>query len=231
MGETIKDIRAIFFDAGNTLIFPNYGKIRKNLARLGIRIEEEEFMMAEYRAKERLAQTLKTVGEQAHPQPLVLYFEIIFQEMDLKEEELALIRELIASRGTIAQLFNNITPNTYTTLEELRRRGYTLGIVSNADGNLAKALDKLGLKTYFSFIIDSKEVNCEKPDPRIFQLALNQARVKPSQAAHVGDIYPVDVIGARRAGILPILMDPLDYYSNLDCLRIRQIDELLGLFP
>jgi len=103
-------------------------------------------------------------------------------------------------------------------------------LVLYADGNLRKALDKFGLTPYFHFIIDSKEVNYEKPDPRIFFLALERAGVQPYEAVHVGDIYPVDVLGAVRAGIFPVLVDPLGYYNDLDCLSIKSVDELLTLF-
>jgi len=225
-----RQIRAILFDAGNTLIFPNYNKLRQSLAKLGIFIEERDFMLAEYRAKDKLAKVLKTVGEDAHPQPLILYFDVIFHEMGLPEADLAKTRELVNSRGTIAELFNNISPSAYTTLKLLQKWGYILGIVSNADGNLRKALDKFGLTPYFHFIIDSKEVNYEKPDPRIFFLALERAGVQPYEAVHVGDIYPVDVLGAVRAGIFPVLVDPLGYYNDLDCLSIKSVDELLTLF-
>jgi HAD superfamily hydrolase (TIGR01549 family) len=224
-------IKAIFFDAGNTLIFPNYSKLVKSLAELDIIIEEKDFMIAEYRAKAKLAKVLKTVGEEAHPQPLILYFDVVFQEMGLTETDLEKAREFISTRGSIAELFSNISPSTYTTLDQLQKGGYILGIVSNADGNLSKALDRFELSPYFRFIIDSKEVNYEKPDPRIFFLALERAQVQPYEAVHVGDIYPVDVLGARRAGIFPILVDPLGYYNDLDCLSIKKIDELLTLFP
>ena len=80
---------------------------------------------------------------------------------------------------------------------------------------------------YFDFFIDSFHVGVEKPDPRIFQLATSRALVEPAQAAYVGDLYWVDVVGAREAGLLPILYDPFLLNPDVDCPRIGAISDLL----
>jgi putative hydrolase of the HAD superfamily len=66
----------------------------------------------------------------------------------------------------------------------------------------------------------------EKPDPRLFRLALQRAGAAPEEAVHVGDLYEVDVVGARAAGIRAILLDPAGLYPEADCPRVRSLGEL-----
>ena len=75
----------------------------------------------------------------------------------------------------------------------------------------------LGLTAHVDFVLDSAEVGVEKPDPRIFELALAQARLDPSGAAYLGDLYSVDVRGARAAGMRAVLLDPGGHWGTRDC--------------
>ncbi len=67
------------------------------------------------------------------------------------------------------------------------------------------------------FVVDSGAVGVEKPDPAIFRIALERAGVSAAEAMHVGDLFPVDVVGARRAGLEPVLLDPLGRYADRGC--------------
>lgn len=66
-------------------------------------------------------------------------------------------------------------------------------------------------------------------DPRIFQLALDACSASPETTVYVGDIYEIDVRGARATGITPVLLDPLSRYGGVDCLCIDSLDRLLVL--
>jgi putative hydrolase of the HAD superfamily len=101
-----------------------------------------------------------------------------------------------------------------------------VGCVSNADGTVGRLLAGAGLAGHLEFIVDSGAVGIEKPDPRIFALALERAGVPPADALYVGDLYPVDVVGARRAGIEPVLLDPLGRYGERDCRTARDVPTL-----
>jgi len=78
-------------------------------------------------------------------------------------------------------------------------------------------------------VIDSAVVGVEKPDPRIFRLALAQAGVPPSAAVYVGDLYSVDVVGARRAGLDAVLLDPRGYWGPRDCILARGLGDAVRL--
>jgi FMN phosphatase YigB (HAD superfamily) len=76
---------------------------------------------------------------------------------------------------------------------------------------------------HLRFVVDSGLVAIEKPDPRIFELALRQAGVNAADAFYVGDVYPIDVAGAARVGMVPVLMDPLGRYGDRGCRTARDV--------
>ena len=78
-------------------------------------------------------------------------------------------------------------------------------------------------------IIDSGAVGVAKPDPRIFEMALTLAGTTAERAIHVGDAYQYDVLGARAAGIDPVLVDPYGLHANADCQRVASLVEVADL--
>ena len=115
------------------------------------------------------------------------------------------------------------------TVAELRRRGMDLGVVSNAEGRVAEDLDAAGYKGMFSTVVDSHVVGVEKPDPRIFEIAIERLDANPESTIYAGDVPAVDVEGAKAAGITPVLVDTHELYPSVDARRIRSIRELPGL--
>jgi HAD superfamily hydrolase (TIGR01549 family) len=111
-------------------------------------------------------------------------------------------------------------------LEELRGGGYTLVVVSNANGTVRQKFERLGLASLFDVILDSAVEGVEKPDPRFFELALERSKSRRETTVHVGDFYNIDVVGARNAGLRAVLIDERDLHADADCPRIRSIAEL-----
>jgi putative hydrolase of the HAD superfamily len=89
-------------------------------------------------------------------------------------------------------------------------------VISNSDGRVAEALDAVGLGEVFEVIVDSRIAGVEKPDPRIFHVALEGMQLAAADALYVGDLYEVDVVGARRAGMDVILLDPAGAHAGRD---------------
>ncbi|MDX1438174.1 MAG: HAD family hydrolase, partial [Anaerolineales bacterium] len=110
------------------------------------------------------------------------------------------------------------------TLASLKEAGFTLAVVSNRDNPFEEYLDEVGLLGYFEFSLAAGEVNSWKPDPEIFHQALSKADAAPGQAVYVGDNYYADVLGARQAGIRPILLDPTGIFADFDCDVIPSLD-------
>jgi putative hydrolase of the HAD superfamily len=103
-------------------------------------------------------------------------------------------------------------PFTVDVLEELRRKGYRMGIISNWDDSARAILKKHGLDRFFEHIIISSEVGWEKPAAEIFQKAIRAASVDPDECTYVGDNYYDDAVGSRKAGIEPLIVNR---YGNL----------------
>ncbi len=115
------------------------------------------------------------------------------------------------------------------TLEALRSQGYLLAIASNATPAYDTTLQKLGLAEKVDAIFLSDVVGYAKPDPRFFQFILERMKVSPDKATHVGNSYWHDVIGARRAGILPIYFDRQNILPTADCPYITRLQDLPAL--
>jgi len=114
-------------------------------------------------------------------------------------------------------------------LRELGQR-YRLGIVSNFYGNLAQVCEDAGIRSLFSVLVDSVEVGCTKPAPRIFQHALDALGVSAAKATFVGDSLPRDMAGARDVGMRHIWLVGDEAHSASPCCRddrqIRSLREL-----
>jgi len=91
--------------------------------------------------------------------------------------------------------------------ERLRDRGVRVGVISNWDRRLPGLLDGLGLTDIVEVVVSSADVGLRKPDPRIFELACQRLGVEAARSAHVGDHLYADVLGARTAGLAPVLID------------------------
>jgi putative hydrolase of the HAD superfamily len=123
-------------------------------------------------------------------------------------------------------LWEDVLPGVRPSLDRFRAGGLRLGAVSNANGTLRRLFDRLGFTSAFDVILDSQVEGVEKPDPRIFHLALERLGEEAGAALHVGDFYHVDVVGARAAGIRPVLVDEAGLYPEADCPRVRSLAEL-----
>ncbi len=119
------------------------------------------------------------------------------------------------------------------TLNELRARGYGLGLITNRENvdHFYELLDQLELRPHFDLTLASGEVGIHKPDPGIFHEALERMNGRPGESIYVGDNYWADVVGAQRAGVIPVLFDPQRLFPEADCLILDEIDDLLGWLP
>lgn len=122
-----------------------------------------------------------------------------------------------------------VPDEAHTVMPELRKAGYTLGVVSNRDNPFQEEIDGLGMAGYFHFSLAGGEVNSKKPEPGIFYAALERADATAGQALYIGDNYFADVIGARRAGLQPVLYDPKGIFDDPGCPVISSFQDLMSL--
>jgi putative hydrolase of the HAD superfamily len=139
---------------------------------------------------------------------------------------LKVIHEVLQHFSSRTVLYEDVIP----LLEELKKRNYILGIITNADQSVIKLIDSLGLSCYLKAIITSEQAGAEKPDAAIFKAAYTQTGLNADEMVYVGDQYKSDVLGAQKAGSPGILLDRYDLAPEItDCPRIRGLDQLLEL--
>jgi putative hydrolase of the HAD superfamily len=128
-------------------------------------------------------------------------------------------------RGEFETLFDDVIP----MLDALGARGTRLGILSNFSPNCEDVLRQVGIHHYFSFFVVSAIAGVEKPEPRIFDLAVRAADRPRAEIVYVGDSIFHDVEGAQRAGIAAILVDRQNRHRDFPGARVRDLRELLAL--
>jgi HAD superfamily hydrolase (TIGR01662 family) len=223
-------MKAILFDAGNTLVWLDHPFLVALLAEHGVAVDAEALLVAEYAAKRVLDERLRAGEVDDDRARGRIYFAEVFRQIEVPAGVLAPLAERLWARHRERNLWSNVRPGTDGALAELRRRGYRLGVVSNADGRVEALLGEVGLLPHFDCVVDSGVEGVEKPDPRIFRIACERMGVDPAESAYVGDIYEIDVVGARGVGMRPFLVDPLARWDDLPCERIRDLPDLLGHF-
>jgi len=205
-------LKAILFDAGNTLLFLDYPRLAPAVARAtGVPLTAADLERVASEAARKLERRDGTDRERASR-----YLEALFLLAGVPETQLELVRDTLLELHRERHLWGRLDPRTPEALFRLRRAGYRLGVVSNSDGRVLEGLEAVGLVEPFELIIDSAHVGVEKPDPRIFAIALERLGLSPDEALYVGDLYEVDVLGARAAGLEVILIDPLGQHAGRD---------------
>jgi putative hydrolase of the HAD superfamily len=226
-------IKAVFFDFYNTLV--GYDPPREELqARVlkdfGIEVSPEVFRRPLVIADEFIYRehARSPLSKRSKEETRALYAQ--YQGIVLKEAGIDASQELIA--GIMGKwqklkfklvLFDDVMP----ALTHLRELGLILGLISNVERDITPNCRELGLSVLLQVVVTSQEVGFNKPQPKIFQAALKQARVKPAEAIYVGDQHQIDVVGANAVGMRGILLDRGGYFEEItDCLRIRSLTEV-----
>jgi putative hydrolase of the HAD superfamily len=224
-------LTAVFFDAGNTLLSLDYGAIVDVLGVEGFPATRDEVWRAECRARIRLDPFLARTEVRESREVFSRYMRYTCEEIGIAwgekaERVLERLREINRRESLWG---GGAMPGAREVLAELKGKGYRVGVISNSDGRLEALLRDAGLAEPLDVIFDSQVVGVEKPDPRIFHLALERTGVAPHEAIYVGDFYSLDVVGARRAGLEAILLDPLCAWPHLDCMKVQDLVEIPSL--
>ena len=231
-------VKAVFFDFYKTLVhfWPPVDEIQEAACReLGLGVTKPGIRTGyaiadEFMSKENAIRPLADRSSEDTDLFFAEYERLILKGAGLDVSP-ALARQVWQMAAQVPKgfaLFDDVVP----ALELFKRRGITMGVISNLRRDMQDLCKELGLSQYLDFSITSAEVGAEKPHPPIFLAALQRAGVKPAEAIHVGDQYQGDVEGARAVGIHPVLLDREGSYENVnDCSRITsllELDQLLG---
>lgn len=225
------EIDTVFFDVGNTLLSIDFDWVSDELTGRGLPTSPEALRRAEARARPRVSAGIVQRDHKESQDTFTFYFGLVLGQLEeataYGESRLAaLARELtpvLRGPGRTARLWSWLIPGVPGALRDLGDAGLRLAVVSNSDGSVESSLSSRGLRDHFHAVFDSHLVGHEKPDPRIFEHALSVCGADPARTLHVGDLYAADVVGARAAGVHPVLLDPFDDWGEVDCERVPDI--------
>jgi putative hydrolase of the HAD superfamily len=206
--------RAVFFDVGNTLLYP-YPSVSHVVEELlrdaghGRDLDAIEQLMPlvdeYYEDRYRADDSFWTSDEGANDVWIGMY-TLLCRRLDIPDAEAAdLAGGVYAAFGEASRwrAYDDVAP----AFGRLRDAGVKVGIISNWDTRLEHIFEGLGLLGLVDAVVSSAVVSLHKPDPRIFELACQRVGAQPAQCAHVGDHYYADVLGARAVGMTPVLID------------------------
>jgi HAD superfamily hydrolase (TIGR01509 family) len=220
-------IDTLFLDAGGVLVHPSWTRVAATLHIHGVNADAAQLAAAEPRAMRALDDASIVTSTDDRRRGWV-YFNLVLEQagVPLSAGTDAAIESLRAYHDA-HNLWEHVEPEVVPALAAFKSRGLRMVVVSNANGRLRHLFDRLDLTRWFDVLLDSHDWGVEKPDPRLFHLALEHAGAEASRTVHVGDLYHVDVVGARRAGLAAaILFDVASLYPDADCPRVRRLAEV-----
>jgi putative hydrolase of the HAD superfamily len=212
-------LRFIFFDVGNTLLFPNRSSILAPIP------ASQHPSLETWQAIERLT-------KQEFDQGLIsgkvdhgfwwTFHTYLLQEIKVPDED---VRDRLIANTQNSANWDQILLGTRGALDRIGGQ-YAIAVISNSDGRIDAVLRRCGICDCFASITDSGTVGHEKPHPEIFAAALRSMKAEPSESLYVGDVYSLDYVGARNAGMDAVLFDVAGAYRGRDFPRVESLVEL-----
>ena len=212
-------IQAIFFDVGNTLLFPNKRVILEPLRAVAAEPTIELWHAIERRTKKEFdAEMARGLADHSF---WFLFYTHLLEELGIQDDQL---RNTLVTATRISANWGDIRPGTREILDRISER-YRIGIISNADGKIEALLCENGIADCFRTITDSGLVGHEKPHPAIFEAAVLQMEVAPQHCLYIGDVYSVDYVGASNVGMRAMLFDVAGAYRDDGFPRVKSLEE------
>lgn len=227
--------KAVFFDAGNTLLRP-YPSVEhvctEVFGRNGFEIDQEALKAAVlvgdryYEERYWEDDTFWRSEEEAAGLWVDLY-TLVARELGINGDGRRLAKEIYDEFGFHHRW--ELFPDALQTIKGLKDMGLKVGLVSNWDSRLSDLCTGIGLTKYLDFIMCSATVGRMKPQPEIFEMALARAGVEAHETLHVGDHYYADILGARSVGITPVLIHRSENILKADCETIHDLRLVLEI--
>ncbi len=221
---------AVLFDAGNTLVSLDPVELAEIFQLVGGETDPTRIQREELEARRVLHRAITDGHIGTEPEVWHAYFVALFEACGVPAQSMEEAGRELRSRHRERHLWTRVQEGAHEVLEGLRREGYRLAVISNADGRIQALLERVGLLSHFEFVIDSEVVGLEKPDAAIFLEGCRRLKLRPEECLYVGDLYPVDYVGARTAGLQAVLLDPLVLYGRraVTIARLADLPPLLA---
>jgi FMN phosphatase YigB (HAD superfamily) len=214
--------RVIFFDVGNTLLFPNRPKVLAPIP------SNRHPTLAQWQALERRTKQEFDQGMQRGRVDHGFWWTVhtyVLQDLGDDLEGNTGIRDALIENTQNSANWDQILPGTRDALDRISQK-FRIAVISNADGGIERVLTRCGIAGCFESITDSGIVGVEKPGAEIFETALDSMKAHAGESLYVGDVYSVDYVGARNAGLDAVLLDVSGAYRDRDLPRVESLEQL-----
>lgn len=217
--DLVRDVDLLCLDAGNVVIFLDHARLATLVAEAGHTTTAATLIRTEGEAK-ALAETggLVDVEWSARDRPGAIgWGRMVGTIAKLAGLDVTKIPALLDAAWTshlARNLWSQVPDGMGPALDAARARGVKVAIMSNSEGMLDQLFAQLGIAQHFDLVVDSGKVGVEKPDPRIFEIAMTHFGALRDRTLHLGDTYATDIVGAHNAGIRCGLVDPHGHYTN-----------------
>ena len=228
-------MRAVLLDVGGVLVLPSHEAVREALSRIGFEPEIALVDSAQYHA---MSAADEATGEAIWPEgPTGSYWAGYARALGVAEGRVpAAVDAFQAVFSPNSSNWTRPIEDSVQALGELRRAGARVALISNSQDTLEAMLRELGICQVgdgagvdVDAIIVSAVVRLEKPDSRIFEMALEAIGAQPSEAIHVGDSVRFDVEGATGAGVEAIHFDPFSICSRHEHSHMASLHDLIEI--
>jgi HAD superfamily hydrolase (TIGR01549 family) len=210
--------RAIFFDVGNTLLFPNRAKMLAPVP------NDRHPTLAEWQALERRTKQEFDQGMQNGRIDHGFWWTFHTYLLEQLGED-AGIRDVLVENTQNSANWDQILSGTRDALDRISEK-FRIAVISNADGAIERVLSRCGIAGCFESITDSGIIGVEKPRAEIFEAALASMKARADESLYVGDVYSVDYVGARNAGMDAVLLDISGAYRDRKLPRVESLEQL-----
>jgi putative hydrolase of the HAD superfamily len=224
-------IEAVLLDVGGIFHLPSHEHVLGACTRAGFEADVERLDRAHFRGT--TAFTTDYEGELPWSEMWDGYLSEYASELQVPDDLRADVLDHLHAEFAAAAMWSRVIPDSIDDLRFLAATGVRLGVISNADGSVAMRLREqevlqvgAGMGVKVECVIDSGEVGVLKPDPRIFRIGLDALGLSPEQVWYVGDMPGIDVVGARAAGIHPLVIDPYGFHQGRDYETVSSLREV-----
>ncbi len=219
ISQLVRGVELLCLDAGNTVVFLDHARVAAACAPFGFRVTAQALIHAEGETKLALerGEELSVAWSEAHRAAATGWGKTVGTMLSRAGLPVARVPALLDALWPqhCARNFWSLVPEGLVeALARTRAAGVPIAVVSNSEGMLEALFQELGILGALDLVVDSGLVGVEKPDPRIFRVALDRFGTPPERALHLGDNFSTDVLGARAAGIRVALVDPFQHLEG-----------------
>jgi putative hydrolase of the HAD superfamily len=230
-----KHIKAVFFDAADTLFYINggLGNVYSSVAAKYGSTPDPKLIKAAFSNAFNSAAPL-VFGELTSEDRMLSEKKWWYRVVENVFEDVGMFDEFDSYFEELFEVFRHgawkLFPETQDVLTSLERRGFKLGLISNFDTRVYDVCQMLGIYKYFKSFVISSEAGFAKPSPQIFEIALNEQGVLAEESIHIGDSIEHDILGAKSLGINAVLLDREGKYRHrFDIWKIKDLREVFQI--